>query len=80
MTFMFRLRWMVAACCAFAMPAASQAAESEWPQFRGPDGQGVQVSGNVGLGHALLRLTEDSPVMLGHFELAWVPGRAVKLH
>jgi hypothetical protein len=27
-----------------------------------------------------VRLTEDAPVMLGHFELAWVPGRGVKLH
>ena len=33
-----------------------------------------------GPSHAVVRLTEDSPVMLGHFELAWVPNRGVKIH
>src|SRR5438876_4139153 len=28
--------------------------------FRGPDGQRVQVTKNVGFGHALLRITEES--------------------
>lgn len=42
---------------------------------------GVRPSGMTeGPSHAVVRLTEDSPVMLGHFELAWVPGRGVKLH
>jgi hypothetical protein len=42
---------------------------------------GVRPAGMTeGPSHAVVRLTEDSPVMLGHFELAWVPGRAVKLH
>jgi ABC-type sugar transport system ATPase subunit len=42
---------------------------------------GVRPAGMTeGPSHAVVRLTEDSPVMLGHFELAWVPSRAVKLH
>ena len=42
---------------------------------------GVRPAGMTeGPSHAVVRLTEDSPVMLGHFELAWVPNRAVKLH
>ena len=42
---------------------------------------GVRPSGMTeGPSHAVVRLTEDSPVMLGHFELAWVPNRGVKLH
>ncbi|MCX4239572.1 FHA domain-containing protein [Paraliomyxa miuraensis] len=42
---------------------------------------GVRPAGMTeGPSHSVVRLTEDSPVMLGHFELAWVPNRAVKLH
>lgn len=42
---------------------------------------GVRPAGMTeGPSHAVVRLTEDSPVMLGHFELAWVPNRGVKLH
>lgn len=42
---------------------------------------GVRPAGlTEGPSHAVVRLTEDSPVMLGHFELAWVPGRGLKLH
>lgn len=42
---------------------------------------GVRPAGMTeGPSHAVVRLTEDSPVMLGHFELAWVPGRELKLH
>ncbi|MBL4684076.1 MAG: FHA domain-containing protein, partial [Nannocystaceae bacterium] len=42
---------------------------------------GVRPSGMTeGPSHAVVRLTEDTPVMLGHFELAWVPNRGVKLH
>lgn len=42
---------------------------------------GVRPAGlTEGPSHAVVRLTEDAPVMLGHFELAWVPGRGPKLH
>ena len=42
---------------------------------------GVRPAGMTeGPSHAVVRLTEDAPVMLGHFELAWVPNRGVKLH
>src|SRR5690606_2565793 len=42
---------------------------------------GVRPTGMTeGPSHAVVRLTEDAPVMLGHFELAWVPGRGLKLH
>lgn len=42
---------------------------------------GVRPAGlTEGPSHAVVRLTEELPVMLGHFELAWVPNRAVKLH
>ena len=42
---------------------------------------GVRPAGMTeGPSHAVVRLTEDAPVMLGHFELAWVPNRNVKIH
>jgi pSer/pThr/pTyr-binding forkhead associated (FHA) protein len=42
---------------------------------------GVRPSGMTeGPSHTVVRLTDDSPVMLGHFELGWVPNRGVKLH
>jgi hypothetical protein len=42
---------------------------------------GVRPAGMTeGPSHAVVRLTEESPVMLGHFELAWVPSRGMKLH
>lgn len=42
---------------------------------------GVRPAGMTeGPSHAVVRLTEESPVMLGHFELAWVPNRGVKIH
>jgi len=42
---------------------------------------GVRPAGlTEGPSHAVVRLTEDTPVMLGHFELAWVPARGFKLH
>ncbi len=42
---------------------------------------GVRPAGMTeGPSHAVVRLTEDSPVMLGHFELGWLPNRGVKLH
>jgi asparagine synthase (glutamine-hydrolysing) len=33
---------------------------TEYLRFRGPDGHGMHAIGNVGLGHTLLRLVEDS--------------------
>jgi hypothetical protein len=42
---------------------------------------GVRPAGiTEGPSHSVVRLTEQTPVMLGHFELGWVPSHGPKLH
>ncbi len=42
---------------------------------------GVRPQGQTdGASHAVVRMTADAPAMLGHFELAWIPGGSSHLH